>query len=66
MLSSQPLYIQIGFAILLSLLSGLLGVYIQKIWSARKPRVHLSSIGFNGGLIEINDELFIIINIHVY
>lgn len=54
-MENQSLIVQLIAAILISSVSGLLGVYLQKLWSSRKPKINIQSIGFHGDIIKVND-----------
>ena len=54
-MEDQSLIVQLIAAILISSVSGLLGVYLQKLWSSRKPKINIQSIGFHGETIKVND-----------
>lgn len=55
MIENQSVMMQILVAILISSMSGLLGVYLQKLWSSRRPKINIQSVGFHGGTIKIDD-----------
>ncbi|WP_028773255.1 hypothetical protein [Shewanella waksmanii] len=55
MIENQTILVQLLVAILISSVSGLLGVYLQKLWASRKPKINIQSVGFHGGTIKIDD-----------
>lgn len=57
MFPNVPAYQQLLIALFLSAISGIAGVYIQRLLSNRKPKIFLSSMGFQGATIEISDSL---------
>jgi|Cruoilmetagenom7_1024161.scaffolds.fasta_scaffold29075_2 hypothetical protein len=55
-MENQSIVVQVLAALAISSISGLLGVYLQKLWSSRKPKINLQSIGFHGEIIKIDEK----------
>ena len=56
MLQSYPDYIQVLVAILISILSGLLGIFIQRYLSRSKPSISVTGLGFTGKTVHLDEE----------